>query len=136
MLEKTPFVKELKDRWQFLRSRRPGERFQRFYRHRREACPGEGRRWRLMGYGLLTMALGVIMLPAPGPGTVVLLVGIGLIAQASLTVARACDWAEIRMRRFAGRCYEAWHRPRSGSDNRRPRRKPLSRRSTPIKPVR
>jgi hypothetical protein len=125
MINKTAIYQELKDHWSFLKSCRAGERFQRFHEHRRAACRGRRRRIRIIAWGLAVMALGIVMLPAPGPGTVVLLVGLALVAQASRTVARGCDAVEMRLRALASRLMG---RSQSESSERRHPQKNIRRR--------
>jgi hypothetical protein len=48
--------------------------------------------------GLAVLAAGIVLLPAPGPGMVVVALGAGIVAQASLVAARALDWCELRLR--------------------------------------
>ena len=49
--------------------------------------------------GTLLFALGLVMLVAPGPGILVVVVGGALIAEESLLMARALDWSEVKIRR-------------------------------------
>jgi hypothetical protein len=51
-----------------------------------------------IGAGVALMIAGAVMLLAPGPGTLVLLLGAGLVAQESVWMSRALDWAELRVR--------------------------------------
>ena len=44
--------------------------------------------------GIIIAALGLVLLPLPGPGSIVLAVGLMLIASESLTIARLLDWAD------------------------------------------
>jgi hypothetical protein len=75
----------------------PGRRFQKLYESRPPCSPLK--RWgRLVGGVLLCLA-GLVMLVAPGPGILILLIGAALMAQESAAVARALDRAEVRIRR-------------------------------------
>ena len=49
--------------------------------------------------GTLLFALGLVMLVAPGPGILVVMVGGALLAEESLFMARALDWSEVKIRR-------------------------------------
>lgn len=59
--------------------------------------------------GVAIIAVGVIALPAPGPGTLVLAIGGALMARESLAVARALDWLEVKLRRAARWAGRLWH---------------------------
>lgn len=48
--------------------------------------------------GLGLLAAGIVFLPAPGPGTVILALGAGILAREALWMAKALDWAELRAR--------------------------------------
>lgn len=78
----------------------PGRRFQDRY-HRMRAQ--KGRAWKrcaLFIAGILLAALGVFFLVVPGPGIPILVVGLALIAQESVTLARLLDRAELKLRRL------------------------------------
>jgi hypothetical protein len=53
------------------------------------------------------MLAGIVLLPAPGPGMVVVLVGAAMLARESLVVARACDSAEMKVRTWLRRLRRA-----------------------------
>jgi uncharacterized membrane protein HdeD (DUF308 family) len=87
----------LQDMFGFARSP-PGRRFQELYERR--APRSILKRWgRLLGGVLLCLA-GLVMLVAPGPGILILLIGGALMAQESVAVARVLDRAELRIRRW------------------------------------
>lgn len=98
--------------WQeFLRSR-PGRRFQEAHARHQE---GGGRpqgvwRWLLVGLGGVLMVAGVVLLAFPGPGLLVALVGVGLIAREFLGVAKAMDKVELWVRPFFMRARRWWRR--------------------------
>lgn len=79
----------------------PGERFQaRFHRLERRASWATTRLlW--IAIGVAVLMVGVLMLAVPGPGLLVMLIGASIIAQESLTAARALDWFELRGRALA-----------------------------------
>ena len=45
------------------------------------------------------MLAGVAFLPLPGPGLLIIAVGALLMAEVSLSAARALDWLELKARR-------------------------------------
>lgn len=44
--------------------------------------------------GIVIALLGLVLLPLPGPGSIVLAVGLMMTAAESMTMARALDWAD------------------------------------------
>jgi hypothetical protein len=49
--------------------------------------------------GTALIAVGLVMLVAPGPGILVVAIGGALLAEESLLAARALDWLEVKIRR-------------------------------------
>jgi hypothetical protein len=83
-----------------LKAAPAGERFQRRYREKRaEGKRGLTRALSIL-LGALLIAAGLFMLVAPGPGILVLLAGLALIAEESLLTARFLDTAEVGIRRL------------------------------------
>jgi uncharacterized protein (TIGR02611 family) len=101
----------LKHHWDAFIDAPPGERFQQLY-HRREGRQTFVARSLFLVIGLAIMALGLLLMPAPGPGTAVLLIGAAIAAQESLRIARVMDGAEVRARRVA-EWLISWWRSRS-----------------------
>ena len=60
--------------------------------------------------GCAILAAGIFFLPAPGPGTVILALGAGILARESLWMARALDWTEPRIRGLLRRFAGVWRR--------------------------
>src|SRR5688500_9563158 len=89
-------VLHLRQLWDEFKNAPPGERFARLY-HRREARPSWLARSLFLAIGVVLMAIGLFLMVAPGPGTVVLILGAGVAAQESLRVARTMDWLERRI---------------------------------------
>lgn len=84
----------LKRNWKlFLRSP-TGRRFRDFH-DRRKAQKGKGHSGKLlMISGVVIAILGLALLPLPGPGSVVLIGGLMLLAAESMTMARMLDYAD------------------------------------------
>jgi uncharacterized protein (TIGR02611 family) len=100
----------LKATWRRMARARPGERFQREQqRHRREHRSRVSRITTLV-VGLTIMAAGVVALPAPGPGMLVIALGGALVARESALVARMLDGLEVRMRWFLALGLALWRR--------------------------
>ncbi len=87
-------IDALKKRWAYLRDGAPGERFQRYYRRRQQQRSSGALRMLLLCAGILLIIIGIILLPAPGPGTLIVAVGAALLAGESAKVARFLDRAE------------------------------------------
>jgi hypothetical protein len=89
-----------KSLWQRFREDRPGHRFQNLYRRRRDGKSGRFPAKRIFNVvgaiGLLVV--GLILLPAPGPGWLVIVVALGLMACEFLAFARCLDSAEVHVR--------------------------------------
>ena len=89
-------IQTLKKQWHlFLRSP-PGHRFQEVHKRRKakQGDSSEGRKHGLVIGGIAICLLGVVALPLPGPGTLVLAGGLMMLAAESIVVARALDRAD------------------------------------------
>ena len=106
-------LNHLKENWRQLKRGEAGHRFIERYQRRKASAKGGGfnfRRLANIGLGLLITAAGVFFLPAPGPGTVVLLVGLALLGSEVKFIARFLDWAEVRLRKLARWSRATWKR--------------------------
>ena len=54
------------------------------------------------------MVAGIVAVPGPGPGWLIILLGLGMIAGESLSFARLIDRAEVRLRRTVRRVVNVW----------------------------
>lgn len=98
----------LKKRWQEFKRGEPGRRFQdRYFRLRKNQ---KSHFWKvaLVLGGSVLMALGAVMLVAPGPGVLVLVLGASFVAQESLAAARILDKTEVLARRVAAWSLRKW----------------------------
>ncbi|HSW14917.1 MAG TPA: PGPGW domain-containing protein [Solimonas sp.] len=88
----------LKQSWQTLRHAPAGERFQQYHARSREGR-GHGlmRLFKLL-LGVALVLVGLVMMPAPGPGMVVVVVGACVMAGQSRRTARWLDGSELRVR--------------------------------------
>lgn len=98
----------LRKQWRDLRKGKPGRRFQNRYYGRKEQRSNPFTKLLYLVIGTLLTLAGIVLLPAPGPGFLVILVGAAMLAQESLLVARVCDWAEVKARSLLGRAQRAW----------------------------
>ena len=102
--------KRLKQEWQRFRRRKPGRRFEERYYQKQQSARGVFRKILIMSAGVLIIAVGIVLLAFPGPGTILMLIGAALIAEESLVTARALDWLELRLRGLYARTVRAWKR--------------------------
>ncbi len=98
----------LKEQWQELKEGDPGKRFQEHYCRRQEGGRSRLRKPLFIGAGVLIIAAGIFFLPAPGPGSLILIIGVALIAQESRLAARALDWTEVKVRPVAEWGIRTW----------------------------
>jgi hypothetical protein len=97
-------IARLKKGWHELRAGRPGRRFQdRYQRVLESAACGALKKWALVAGGALVIVAGIILLPLPGPGMLIIAAGALLMAERSRAAARALDWLELKARRLVGR---------------------------------
>lgn len=87
--------------WDAFKSSPSGRRFQDVHKRREENGKGGTstvRKFLMLGAGLALTAAGLFFLVVPGPGTVVIFVGIALIARESMLMARLLDRLEVLVR--------------------------------------
>ena len=98
----------LKTRWRELRHGEAGRRCRARYerRHAKRRHAG-GSKWAVLVAGALIALAGIVLLPLPGPGLLVIAFGALLVAEESLSVAKLLDALESRGRALI----ERW-RPR------------------------
>lgn len=90
----------LKQRWRHVRSDPPGQRFRKYYERRAKdrGSPFVRIAWSLVA--LMLILAGIVAIPLPGPGFIVIGVGLALLAGESLMIAKLCDQAELAIRRL------------------------------------
>ncbi len=89
-------IQSLKKQWHlFLRSP-PGQRFQDVHKRRKakQGASSTGRKHGIIIVGIVISMLGVVALPLPGPGTIVLAGGLMILAAESMIIARVLDRAD------------------------------------------
>jgi uncharacterized protein (TIGR02611 family) len=103
-------LKKLKLQWRAVQKSKPGTRFQARYEARKKdrASPLWKPLYVLLGTALLV--LGLVMLPAPGPGLIVVFIGAAVLGQESLLVARALDRLELKVRPLVNWALKVWKR--------------------------
>ena len=103
-------IDSLKRSWRDFTSVEPGRRFRQRYRRRHESGENLFSRVLFLGVGLALMAAGAVLMPAPGPGTIVLLFGAALVGQEVRPVAAAMDWLDLRIRALLRPFRGVWNR--------------------------
>jgi hypothetical protein len=102
--------------WKEFKAGEPGRRFQERYHRRCEERKGrcDLRRVVNVAAGLALIVVGLVLVPAPGPGWLIVFFGGHVLGGEFLGVARACDRAEVEGREWAGRGLNAWERTPPG----------------------
>ena len=103
-----------RDEWAVFRRAAPGERFrQRYERMKAVPRPAHERVARCI-CGILVTLVGIVLIPLPGPGWLIVGFGVTLLAQESRPIARFCDRTEVRFRALAER-WRRWRARRAAS---------------------
>ena len=92
-----------KEDWRRLKESKPGHRFKDRYHQRQQSRSGRFslRAVFILGLGTLILLGGIIAVPGPGPGWLIILLGLGMFAGESKLIARFLDRVEVRLRRAA-----------------------------------
>ena len=100
----------VRSHWAQFKSGEPGRRFQDRYRRRRREGHGLLVKILYVSIGSVLFVLGLVMLPAPGPGFLVLFPAAALIAEESYWAARAFDAMEVKLRALGAWAERTWKR--------------------------
>src|SRR5215217_323529 len=104
-------IQRAKENWRRLKESRPGGRFQdHHYPHQHQ--DGRGRSsfqviFNVVG-AVMVVGGGLVAVPGPGTGWLIILLGLVMIAGELLSFARFADRAEIKLRRLARRVAAVW----------------------------
>jgi hypothetical protein len=100
----------LRKHWRHFLKQPPGRRFKTFYDERQEkrGSQGTGKKWLLIISGLAVTVAGVVLLPLPGPGSIVLVAGLVFLSSESLTMARVLDAADKRRSIMMSKLRRIW----------------------------
>jgi Flp pilus assembly protein TadB len=93
---------QLRQQWRDFRAQPSGERFQQRYRARASRS-GFVQKAFLLCAGLGLILLGIAMIVLPGPGLLAIVIGAGLLADASLLAARLLDRIDLAISRRLAR---------------------------------
>ena len=94
--------------WKAFAASLPGERFKDRYHRKRDADRPTWKKIVSPVLGILIAVLGFILLPAPGPGIPVVLLGFALVAESFLWMARLLDLCEPPIRLIVTVCLRWW----------------------------
>ncbi len=97
---------EAKHEWRHFRTDAPGQRFMN-HRLRMRGRPRH-HAYIASGVGVVFVAAGTVMLFMPGPGTLVIALGVALFASHSIKLATGLDRAEPRVRQLLDRTKGKW----------------------------
>lgn len=101
----------LREDWRRFKDHEPGRRFEERYQQRHEKRTHRLAPSRVLPVvgGLALIAVGLLMLVAPGPGLAAIFLGLGLIGSEFRPVARLMDHLEVRLRRLWEWAKHFWH---------------------------
>jgi uncharacterized protein (TIGR02611 family) len=104
----TNMLDGLRQEWKKIKEGKPGNRFRdRYCEAHREGRSG-ARKPLLMAAGVALLIVGIVLLPAPGPGMLVIAVGGVLVAEESYAAASILDWVDLRLCRLAIGAKKIW----------------------------
>lgn len=85
--------RQIRRQWHTFRSAPPGQRFQKLHESRStgRGPQADAQRHVWIIVGVLIFVAGLALLPLPGPGSLVAVAGLGMIARESLVTARMLD---------------------------------------------
>ena len=89
-------IQKLKTEWFQFKLGKPGQRF--YNRHQRLQRETLVDRITQSALGIIFSALGIALIPLPGPGTIVAVFGLCLLGSEFLPVARWLDRTEVKLR--------------------------------------
>ena len=98
----------LRMHWEEFRKAEPGSRFIAQHERRNHRHASTAGRVARLSLGVVITAAGLIAMPAPGPGMLIVVLGLSLLAHESSQVARFLDWAELKLRPLAAWGLRAW----------------------------
>ena len=99
-----------KESWKQFKEAEPGHRFRERYERRQKESKGPFDPGKILNIvvGLAITALGLFFIPMPGPGSVIIFVGLGLIGSEFEPFARFLDWLEVRARKVKEWMQNLW----------------------------
>jgi uncharacterized protein (TIGR02611 family) len=103
-------IEKIRESWQSFKESEPGQRFKDRYRRRQQSKSGKFDLELVVSVlgGILIVLGGIVAVPGPGPGWLIVFLGLGLVAGEFRPIARFMDWAEVRLRRLARWAAGVW----------------------------
>jgi len=103
-------LEKAKESWLCFKESEPGHRFKERYHRRQRSNSGRFNLRTVVSVvgGMLVMAGGVVAVPGPGPGWLIVLLGFGMFAGESRVIARFMDRAEVGLRKLARWAVSFW----------------------------
>lgn len=103
-----------REEWKVFRQSLPGQRFrERYERMRALPRPVHERIARWVG-GIAILVVGVVLIPLPGPGWLIVGFGVTMLAQESRPISGFCDRVEVRFRDAVAR-WRRWRAERAAA---------------------
>jgi uncharacterized protein (TIGR02611 family) len=102
--------KNIKRRWESVKRGEPGHRFQDEYDKRHGENSSRAKKIGMLVVGAIVLVAGIILMPAPGPGILIVAIGGAMLAQESRIGARILDAAEVRGRALIQWARGVWER--------------------------
>jgi len=99
---------QLKQNWESLKRGRPGSRFHEQYERQRKSQSSAAGRVLRMGLGVAILLIGLVFLPAPGPGFIVVGIGALMLAREFKFAAILLDRIEVRARQVLKWVKRTW----------------------------
>ena len=93
----------LQETWRRFKKAEPGTRFEKQYQANQRERHAKWVRPAVILLGIAVVLIGLVALPAPGPGTLVIAAGGALLARESLWIARKLDDVEVKGRKLLGK---------------------------------
>jgi hypothetical protein len=99
-------LREVRQEWQHFKHDEPGVRF----KNHRERMREKSRTHSVVavGFGVLLLAGGVVLLFMPGPGLLLIVFGLALVASHSRKLSQVLDRTEPKLRRAGRRTKRRW----------------------------
>ena len=88
----------LKEAWGRFRNAKPGTRFRRQYEENQQERKHRWFRPAMIALGVVVILVGLVALPAPGPGILIVAAGAALLARESRWIAEKLDGVEVKVR--------------------------------------
>jgi len=109
-------IEKLKNEWQQFKHDEPGKRFQNSYHRRQEESQGRLSGMKLFNIlgGLVIVVAGLALVPLPGPGSAIIIVGLGMLGSEFLPVARFLDATEFKVRAAVQESKAFWAKSSGG----------------------